>query len=111
MELTITVKSKEDYAPQQQMLADIWKQHIDAVNDGYDLGFITFSNKAPKNPKTDNRRIAGIKAERVFTYQKGERELVKMTVENFIYLMAKVGIDMEIEATASTEEEMNRWKK
>jgi len=64
------------------------------INNGLD--FITFINKRPKNPKTDNRRIGGLSAKAI-SYLIDDKELVKMSVENFIYLMAKSGIDIEVE--------------
>jgi len=41
------------------------------------------------------RRIAGLKAESI-SYLHDDRELVKMSEENFIYLMAKMGVGVEI---------------
>ena len=95
MEVVITVKDK-DYLPPQQMLVDIWKEHLKHVGDGLNLGFLTFTKQRPKNPKSDTRKIAGIKAECV-SYLKDDRELVKMSEQNFILLMAKMGIDMDIQ--------------
>ena len=82
------------YPPQAKNLVDIWNNYANSdIRDG--IEFITFVNKRPKNPKNDNRRIAGLKAKSV-AYLKEDTELVKMSVENFIYLMAKCGVDIEI---------------
>lgn len=93
--LKISIEDKE-YEPRQQTLIDIWHSHLKNVQDGLNLGFLTFVNKRPKNPKSNNRRIAGLKAESI-SYLKDDRELVKMSDENFIYLMAKMGIGITIE--------------
>ena len=90
----IRIKPK-DYEPAQLVLIDLWEKHLKNVRNGINLGFVTFTNKRPKNPKTDNRRIAGLKAESV-SYLRDDRELVRMTDENFIYLMARMGIDLEM---------------
>ena len=60
---------------------------------GHGLG--STIEECEQNPKNDNRRIAGLKAKSV-AYLKEDTELVKMSVENFIYLMAKCGVDIEI---------------
>lgn len=91
MKANITIKS---YPKEAKKLVDIWNSYLNSSIDGLD--FITFVNKRPKNPKTDNRRIAGLKAECI-SYLKDDEELVKMSVENFIYLMVKCGVDIEIE--------------
>lgn len=87
--IEIRIKS---YPPEAQKLIDIFEKHADSINA--DLGFIVFKNKRPKNPKTQNRRIAGLKAECI-SYLGDETELVKMSVENFVYLMAKSGVELE----------------
>ena len=87
----ISIKS---YPKEAEMLVVIWNTYVKHSIEGLD--FITFKNKRPKNPKTNNRRIAGLKAECI-SYLKNDEELVKMSVENFIYLMAKSGTDIEIE--------------
>ena len=86
----ISIKS---YPKEAEMLVVIWNTYVKHSIEGLD--FITFKNKRPKNPKNNNRRIAGLKAECI-SYLKNDEELVKMSVENFIYLMAKSGIDIEI---------------
>ena len=87
----ILIKS---YPKEAEMLVVIWNNHVKHSIEGLD--FITFINKRPKNSKNNNRRIAGLKAESI-SYLKDDEELVKMSVENFIYLMAKSGIDIEVE--------------
>ena len=82
------------YPPQAKNLVDIWNNYANSdIRDG--IEFITFVNKRPKNPKNDNRRIAGLPAQCI-SYVKDDTELVKMSVENFIYLMAKCGVGIEI---------------
>ena len=84
------------------MLINLWEKHLRDIKDGLNMGFITFTNKRPKNPRNDNRKIAGIKAESI-AYLRDDRELVKMTDENFIYLMAKMGLDIEIQEYSNKE--------
>lgn len=86
----IIIKS---YPEKAENLVEIWKKHSDTVNNGLD--FVTFINKRPKNPRNDNRRIAGLNAKSV-SYLKADLELIKMSVENFLYLMAKFGVDIEV---------------
>lgn len=90
MKVDITIKS---YPKEAAELIEIWKNHCKPVNTG--LEFIVFKNKRPKNPKSNNRRIAGLPAEAI-SYIKDDIEVVKMSVENFIYLMAKCGVDIEV---------------
>lgn len=87
----VSIKS---YPKEAEMLVVIWDTHVKHSTKGLD--FITFINKRPKNPKTNNRRIAGLKAECI-SYLKDDEELVKMSIENFIYLMAKSGVDIDVE--------------
>ena len=94
MQAVIKITEK-DYPPPQQTLIDLWNSHLKAVEAGLNLGFITFTNKRPARPKTDHRRIAGLKAESI-SYLRDDRELVKMSEKNFIYLMAKMGVGVEI---------------
>lgn len=91
MMINIAIKS---YPKEAEMLVVIWNTHVKHSIEGLD--FITFKNKRPKNPKNENRRIAGLKAECI-SYLNDDEELVKMSVENFIYLMAKSGVDIEVE--------------
>ncbi len=83
------------YPPQAKNLVDIWYNCAKSSLNSTGIEFITFVHKRPKNPKNDNRRIAGLKAKSV-AYLKEDTELVKMSVENFIYLMAKCGVGIEI---------------
>ena len=87
----VSIKS---YPKEAEMLVVIWNTHVKHSIEVLD--FITFKNKRPKNPKNNNRRIAGLKAESI-SYLKNDTEIVKMSVENFIYLMSKSGIDIEVE--------------
>ena len=96
MIVLVTIKEDKDYLPQQQTLIDLWNQQLKRKASGGTFGHVMFTKDRPKNPKTDNRRIAGIKAESV-SYLKDNRELIKMTEANFILLMAKMGIEMTIE--------------
>ena len=86
--------SIRSYPEEAKMLVVIWNTHVKHSIEGLD--FITFKNKRPQNTRNNNRRIAGLKAESI-AYLKDDEELVKMSVENFIYLMAKSGIDIDIE--------------
>lgn len=90
-EVQIIIKS---YPKEAERLIEIWESHCKPVNKG--LSFITFINKMPKNPRTDNRRILGLPAKAI-SYLGDNEELIKMSVENFIYLMVKCGVDIEVE--------------
>ena len=84
------------YPERAKKLVDIWNTYLKSDiwrECGVDV--ITFVHKRPKKIKNNNRRILGLKAESLM-YLKDDTELVKMSVENFIYLMAKCGVDMEI---------------
>lgn len=87
----IVIKS---YPKEAERLVEIFKRYSESSLNGLDA--ITFKQKRPKNPKTNNRRILGLKAECI-AYLKDDEELVKMSVENYIYLMAKCGVDIEVE--------------
>lgn len=89
--LEIKVKS---YPPEAKNLVDIWNNYAKSSLNSAGIEFVTFIHKRPKNPKNENRRIAGLKAQCI-SYLKDDTELVKMPVENFIYLMAKCGVDIE----------------
>jgi hypothetical protein len=93
-EFEIYIKPKQ-YEPAQQVLIDLWEKHLEDINGGLNLGFVTFKNKRPNNPKNENRRIAGINAKSI-AYLREDQELVKMSDEKFLYLMAKVGIDIQV---------------
>jgi hypothetical protein len=88
--ITITIKS---YPKETENLVEICKNYINSFDS--ELGFLIFTHKRPKYPKNNNRRIMGLKAECV-SYLNDDRELIKMSPENFICLMAKYGVDMEI---------------
>jgi|GEM_PF-2103101 len=90
----VEVKIKS-YPPEAKNLVDIWNNYAKSNMSSYGIEFLTFVHKRPKNPKSDNRRIAGLPA-RLVSYLKDDTELVRMSVENFIYLMAKVGVDLEV---------------
>ena len=90
MKVNLIIKN---YPKEAEKLVRIWENHNNSLNNGLD--FITFINKRPKSAKNDNRKIAGLSA-RVISYLRDDEELVKMSVENFIYLMTKCGVDFEI---------------
>lgn len=89
--LEIKVKS---YPPEAKNLVDIWNNYAKSSLNSAGIEFVTFVHKRPKKPKNENRRIAGLKAQCI-SYLKDDTELVKMSVENFIYLMVKCGVDIE----------------
>lgn len=90
--VAIEIKS---YPEETKHLVDIWNRHVESMKY-YDWTgeFITFVNRTPKNLRSDSRRIAGFPAE-VVSYLRDDTELVKMSVENFVYLMAKMGVEIE----------------
>lgn len=84
------------YPEGAKVLVDIWNNYLKSDiwrECGVDV--ITFVHKRPKRIKNNNRRIAGLPAQCV-SYLKDDTELVKMSVENFIYLMAKCGVDIQV---------------
>lgn len=83
------------YPPEAKNLVEIWNNYAKSGLGERGIEFVTFVHKRPKNPKSQNRRIAGLKAQCI-SYLKDDTELVKMSVENFIYLMAKCGVDIEV---------------
>ena len=92
MKYNFIIKS---YPKEAKILVNIWGNYISGMMPRNGIDFITFKNKRPKNPKTQNRRIAGLKAESI-SYLRDDEELVKMSVENFIKLMVKCGVDIEV---------------
>jgi len=90
------------YPQEAKNLVDIWNNYAKSNMSSYGIEFLTFVHKRPKNPKNDNRRIAGLPAQCI-SYLKNDTELIKMSVENFIYLMAKAGVDIETEEVQSNE--------
>lgn len=90
-EVQIIIKS---YPKEAERLVKIWENHFNSVN--IDLEYIIFTNRRPKNRKNNNRRIVELPAEAI-SYLKDDVEVVKMSVENFIYLMVKCGVDIEVE--------------
>ena len=98
--MEIEIKS---YPEETKHLVDIWNRHVASMKYNNWTGeFITFANKAPKNPRSDSRRIAGFPAELV-SYLRDDTELVKMSVENFVYLMAKMGVEIEAKEVLGDE--------
>ncbi len=84
------------YPEEAKKLVDIWNTYLKSDiwrESGVDV--ITFVHKRPKRTKNNNRRILGLKAESLM-YLKDDTGLVKMSVENFIYLMAKCGVDIQV---------------
>jgi hypothetical protein len=79
MEVKISIKS---YPKEAGNLVDVWTNHSNGSLAKAGIGYIIFKNKRPKNPKTQNRRIAGLKAESI-SYLRDNEELVKMSVGNF----------------------------
>ena len=98
----VEIKIKS-YPPEAKNLVDIWNNYTKSNMNSCGIEFLTFVHKRPKNPRSDSRRIAGLSAQCV-SYLKDDTELVKMSVENFIYLMAKCGVDMEVKETQPKEQ-------
>lgn len=97
--MEVRIKS---YPEKTKKLVDIWNNYSNGSMAKAGIDFITFTNKRPNRPKNNNRRIAGLKAESI-AYLKDDTELVKMSVENFIYLMAKCGVDIEVKEIQEVE--------
>lgn len=82
------------YPQEAKNLVEIWNNYAKSSMNAHGIEFLTFVHKRPKNPKSDNRRIAGLPSQCI-SYLKDDTELVKMSAENFIYLMAKAGVNIE----------------
>ena len=89
------------YPPEAENLINIWRRHTGFRISGIDV--IKFTHKYTGKAKGDNRRIAGLKAECI-SYLKNDIEMVKMSVEDFIKLMAKVGVEMRVKRVKEKEE-------
>jgi len=88
------------YPQEAKNLVDVWVAYM---NNSLRDEFVVFRVRQPKNPKSDSRRIGGISAQCV-SYLQDDTELVKMSVENFILLMAKAGVVMEVRRCEVEEE-------
>jgi hypothetical protein len=104
MILDVVIKA---YPPECKNLVDIWTNYARYNFTGIDV--ITFVKKRPKNPRTNNRRIAGLPAQCV-SYLRNDEELVKMSVEDFLCLMAKCGVDVEIKDVIKFERCVDKEK-
>lgn len=96
----ITIENKDSYNENQNKLIEIWNSYLERFNDtGNDLGYIFLSKKATnKINKTNIRYVYGIRAEFVgYVPYLNDREVVKVETMNFILLMAKSGIKVNIE--------------
>lgn len=94
----VVIKS---YPEEAQALVEIWNNHAGTIRSNEGIGLITFTNRRPKRPQTQNRRIAGIEAKAI-AYLRDNIELVSMSVENYLYLMAKVGVEIEVKEKEAT---------
>lgn len=83
----------KDYPTEANKLIAIWKSHINSKNK--ELEFITFINEKPDDVKNDDRYIGGFDAKAVSYLGEGQ-ELIKMSVENFVYLMVTCGVEIDI---------------
>lgn len=83
------------YPPEAETLVKIWNTYVKHGMGQHGIEYITFTHLRPKKPRGDKRRIAGLPAESLY-YLRDNEELVKMSVENYIYLMAKAGVDIEV---------------
>lgn len=85
------------YPEEAKKLVDIFKDNYKRCSN-VDLGLdcVVFVHNRPKNPKSNIRKIAGFKAESI-SYLSDDKELVKMSTVNFVYLMAKFGVDIKAE--------------
>lgn len=83
----------KNYPKEAEKLIEIWEAHSNSIDGG--LEFITFINTKPKNTRNKNRKISGFDAKAV-NYLGECQELIKMSVENFVYLMIKCGVEIDI---------------
>lgn len=86
----VVIHNYPDYA---EVLVKIWNSHCENLVKDKEL--ILFTQPAPKCPKSDKRRIMGLDAKFIAMIDE-ETELIGMTIENFIYLMVKSGVDLDV---------------
>jgi hypothetical protein len=90
------LKNKQ-YNHNQLKLLDIWREYERAARElGQPITRIIFINKSPKNATNEKRNLAGLPA-KCINKLNGFEEIQEMTVENFLYLMVKMGIEIEME--------------
>lgn len=94
--LEIKIKS---FPSQAAILVDIWDLH---VKSKLSAEYILFESTAPEKAENNKRLIRGFEAESV-CYLKNGRELIKMSMENFIYLMAESGVDIDIQTLSEQQ--------
>jgi len=97
--MKIIVKDK-NYNAKQMKLLDIWREYERAVEETKcQVEKIIFINNTPLIFKGNTRNLAGLPATCLRKINQ-EEELQQMSVENFIYLMVKMGIEVECEDEA-----------
>lgn len=91
------LKDKQ-YNSRQLKLLDIWREYERAARElSQPITRIIFINNSPKNAASnDKRNLAGLPARCINKLNEFE-EVQEMTVENFLYLMVKMGIEIEME--------------
>lgn len=98
----VEIKIKS-YPEDAENLVNIWDKHVANMKYNSWTGeFITFTNRTPRNQRSNSRRIGGFPAELV-SHLRDDTELVKMSVENFIYLMVKMGVEIEAKEVLGDE--------
>ena len=90
------LKDKQ-YNSRQLKLLDIWREYERAARElEHPITRIIFINNSPKNVNNDKRNLAGLPARCINKLNEFE-EVQEMTVKNFLYLMVKMGIEIEME--------------
>jgi hypothetical protein len=91
------LKDNKQYNRKQLKLLDIWREYERAARElQQPITRIIFINKSPKNASNDKRNLAGLPA-RCINKLNDFEEIQEMTLENFLYLMVKMGIEIEME--------------
>lgn len=84
---------KKNYNEAQLKFIKIWAEYI---NRPYKTNFILLEKPADKKAKINKRNILSIPCEFI-RYINEETELVKMYNDDFVLLMAKIGIKVKVE--------------
>jgi len=88
----------DNYNEQQQNLITIWDTNLKAFKKGVTLlNTIVFQKQRDKN-----KTIAGLKY-KVQRYLNDNMILISMTIEDYILLMAKMGINIKIKEVIENE--------
>jgi hypothetical protein len=89
----ISIPIKPSYNEGQLNLIKIWNDKLDTFKrTGIDTGYIMFTRPQKENITSEILGIPCVSK----GYVNGNLEFIKMTTENYLYLMSKTGIEVII---------------